>query len=132
MRRSSSSGPSCACTDLNPESLRAAEAGVYPIDRVAVYAQLSAGERRPFARRLLRHMEAWSSIAGCVARTFSDHCLATDAVFAEVHLISCRNVLIYFDRELQDRAIGLFTRAGASGILRARLARTARRIQVSR
>jgi chemotaxis protein methyltransferase CheR len=33
--------------------------------------------------------------------------LATDAVFAEVQLVSCRNVLIYFDRELQDRAIGL-------------------------
>jgi chemotaxis protein methyltransferase CheR len=32
----------------------------------------------------------------------------TDAVFAEMHLISCRNVMIYFDRELQDRAIGLF------------------------
>ena len=32
----------------------------------------------------------------------------TDAVFAEMHLISCRNVLIYFDRALQDRAFGLF------------------------
>jgi len=32
----------------------------------------------------------------------------TDAVFGEMHLISCRNVLIYFDRPLQDRAIGLF------------------------
>ena len=39
---------------------------------------------------------------------FSDHSLVTDAVFAEMHLISCRNVLIYFDRELQDRALGLF------------------------
>ncbi len=39
---------------------------------------------------------------------FSDHSLATDSVFAEVHLVSCRNVLIYFNRELQDRAIGLF------------------------
>ena len=39
---------------------------------------------------------------------FSDHSLVTDAVFAEMHLISCRNVLIYFDRPLQDRAIGLF------------------------
>jgi chemotaxis protein methyltransferase CheR len=29
-------------------------------------------------------------------------------VFAEVQLVSCRNVLIYFDRALQDRAIGLF------------------------
>ena len=41
---------------------------------------------------------------------FSDHSLATDSVFAEVQLVSCRNVLIYFNRELQDRAIGLFQR----------------------
>ena len=39
---------------------------------------------------------------------FSDHSLATDSVFAEVQLVSCRNVLIYFDRALQDRALGLF------------------------
>ena len=39
---------------------------------------------------------------------FSDHSLATDSVFAEVQLVSCRNVLIYFNRELQDRALGLF------------------------
>jgi chemotaxis protein methyltransferase CheR len=29
-------------------------------------------------------------------------------VFAEVQLVSCRNVLIYFNRPLQDRAVGLF------------------------
>jgi len=39
---------------------------------------------------------------------FSDHSLATDSVFAEMQLVSCRNVLIYFDRPLQDRALGLF------------------------
>jgi chemotaxis protein methyltransferase CheR len=38
---------------------------------------------------------------------FSDHSLATDSVFAEVHLVSCRNVLIYFDGDLQARAVGL-------------------------
>jgi chemotaxis protein methyltransferase CheR len=32
----------------------------------------------------------------------------TDAVFGEMQLISCRNVMIYFDRALQDRAVGLF------------------------
>ena len=42
---------------------------------------------------------------------FSDHSLATDSVFAEVQLVSCRNVLIYFTRELQDRALGLFHEA---------------------
>jgi chemotaxis protein methyltransferase CheR len=39
---------------------------------------------------------------------FSDHSLTTDTVFAEVHLVSCRNVLIYFNRSLQDRVVGLF------------------------
>ena len=39
---------------------------------------------------------------------FSDHSLVTDSVFAEMQFVSCRNVLIYFDRELQDRAVGLF------------------------
>jgi chemotaxis protein methyltransferase CheR len=38
---------------------------------------------------------------------FSDHSLASDSVFAEVHLVSCRNVLIYFNRELQARALAL-------------------------
>ena len=42
---------------------------------------------------------------------FADHSLATDEVFAEMHLVSCRNVLIYFNRALQDRAIGLFARS---------------------
>jgi chemotaxis protein methyltransferase CheR len=39
---------------------------------------------------------------------FSDHSLATDTVFGEMQLVSCRNVLIYFERALQDRAVGLF------------------------
>jgi hypothetical protein len=40
--------------------------------------------------------------------TFSDHSLATDNVFSEVHLVICRNVLIYFDHALQTRALKLF------------------------
>ena len=39
---------------------------------------------------------------------FADHSLATDSAFSEVQLISCRNVLIYFDRELQARVHSLF------------------------
>ena len=38
---------------------------------------------------------------------FSDHSLATDNAFAEIELASCRNVLIYFERVLQDRAVGV-------------------------
>lgn len=98
-------------TDINPEALRGAEMGVYPLDRTATYSAnyLAAGGRRSlsdyyttaydgaaFDRRLRRAM------------VFSDHSLATDSVFSEVHLVSCRNVLIYFNRALQDRAVGLF------------------------
>jgi chemotaxis protein methyltransferase CheR len=38
---------------------------------------------------------------------FADHSLATDSVFAEVQVVCCRNVIIYFDRQLQERALGL-------------------------
>ena len=55
--------------------------------------------RRPMARR--------RSTNHCASATvFSDHSLVSDAVFAEVHLVSCRNVLIYFDNDLQERAVG--------------------------
>src|SRR6187455_1503892 len=56
----------------------------------------SAAGRAAFDKSLKKHI------------VFSDHSLATDAVFAETQLVSCRNVLIYFNRQLQDRALGLF------------------------
>jgi chemotaxis protein methyltransferase CheR len=40
---------------------------------------------------------------------FSNHNLVSDNVFGEMHLVFCRNVLIYFNQELQERALGLFT-----------------------
>ncbi|OQW93035.1 MAG: chemotaxis protein CheR, partial [Beggiatoa sp. IS2] len=46
---------------------------------------------------------------------FSDHNLATDGVFGEMNLIVCRNVLIYFNRELQNRVLGLFLESLCQG-----------------
>ncbi len=98
-------------TDINGRALQRAEAGVYEIDRLAGFTDnyqragartslsdyyTAAYGRAVFDKSLRRH---------CV---FSDHSLATDSVFAEVHLVSCRNVLIYFDRALQNRALSLF------------------------
>jgi len=40
---------------------------------------------------------------------FADHNLVTDSVFAEVNLVFCRNVLIYFDKVLQNKVLGLFS-----------------------
>ena len=101
-------------TDINPRALAQAEAGIYAIDRIAGFTDnhrrsgaptslsdyYTAGYGRAvFDKSLRAHI------------VFSDHSLATDSVFAEMQLVSCRNVLIYFTRELQDRALGLFHEA---------------------
>jgi chemotaxis protein methyltransferase CheR len=98
-------------TDINPQALATAQAGIYSPDRVALYSTnyLEAGGKASLA-------EYYTAAYGGVVFdkrlksqiVFSDHSLATDSVFSEVQLVSCRNVLIYFDRELQGRAIGLF------------------------
>lgn len=98
-------------TDIHASALAAAEAGVYPLDRIALF---SDNHRRSGARCSLSDYYTAGYHAAVFDRTlrrrvvFSDHSLVSDAVFAEVQLVSCRNVLIYFDRPLQDRAIGLF------------------------
>jgi chemotaxis protein methyltransferase CheR len=98
-------------TDINSGTLQKAAAGVYDLERIAGF---TANHHRSGARSSLS--DYYSAAYGRAVFTkalkdrivFSDHSLATDSVFAEVQLISCRNVLIYFNRELQDRAIGLF------------------------
>lgn len=97
-------------TDINPESLRAAEEGVYAVERFARFSEsyLAAGGSASLSRYYLaRYSSAIIDRALKQAILFSDHSLATDTAFAEVELVSCRNVLIYFERELQDRAIGV-------------------------
>lgn len=98
-------------TDINPEALRKARAGIYELDRIAGFSEAyrAAGGRASLADY---YTAAYGSAVFDKALrrniVFSDHSLATDTVFAEVQLITCRNVLIYFDRALQNRAIGLF------------------------
>ncbi|RYD42241.1 MAG: protein-glutamate O-methyltransferase CheR, partial [Verrucomicrobiaceae bacterium] len=98
-------------TDINTASLKKAESGIYDLDRIALFTEnhlksggktslsdyYSTGYGRAIFDKSLRERTV-----------FSDHSLVSDAVFAETHLVSCRNVLIYFNRELQDRAVGLF------------------------
>ncbi|WP_395396132.1 CheR family methyltransferase [Novosphingobium sp. BL-8A] len=98
-------------TDINPEALRAAEAGFYPLDQIKKYTenhQNSGGRTSLSDYYMADYGRAVFDRSLRSQVVFSDHSLVTDAVFAEMHLISCRNVLIYFDRPLQDRAIGLF------------------------
>lgn len=98
-------------TDINPRILQKAAAGVYEVDRIAGF---TINHRESGATSSLSDYYT-AAYGGAVFDkslkdyiVFSDHSLATDSVFAEMQLVSCRNVLIYFNRELQDRALDLF------------------------
>jgi chemotaxis protein methyltransferase CheR len=101
-------------TDINPEALKKAEAGVYALERIANFSE---NYRLANGKGSLSEYYTAAYGAAVFDRTlrtrivFSDHSLSTDHVFAEVQVVSCRNVLIYFDRELQNRALGLFKEA---------------------
>jgi len=98
-------------TDINQEALDQAAAGIYDAERMR---QFSENYRQAGGRTSLSDYYH-SNYNRCILDkslrrnvVFSDHSLVTDQVFGEMHLVSCRNVMIYFDRELQDRAVGLF------------------------
>ncbi len=98
-------------TDINPMNLEHASKSIYSSDVIpdaqknyklaggkgtlSEYFE-SAYDSVKFSPELLKNV------------VFSDHSLSTDSVFSEMHLISCRNVLIYFERKLQDRVFNLF------------------------
>lgn len=98
-------------TDINPVSLEKAKKGIFPIESVP---QFTRNHQKAGGKASLSDYYTTAYDGAILDRSlvrsvaFADHSLATDSVFAEVQLVSCRNVLIYFDRELQDRAIGLF------------------------
>lgn len=98
-------------TDINETALKKAEQGVYDIERLVGFTE---NHRNSGALSSLSDHYTAAYGGAIFDKTlrkhvvFSDHSLATDSVFAEMQFVSCRNVLIYFDHELQDRAIGLF------------------------
>lgn len=101
-------------TDINLHALQRAQEGVYPVDRIPGFTR---NHHESGATRSLSDYYT-AAYGGAVFDkslkeniVFSDHSLATDSVFAEVQLLSCRNVLIYFNTELQNRAVGLFHEA---------------------
>ena len=98
-------------TDINPQSLDAARRGVFPLDRMRLYTEnyQKAGGKRAFSDYYTAAYGGALFERDLVENvTFADHSLATDSVFSETHFISCRNVMIYFNRRLQNRVLGLF------------------------
>jgi chemotaxis protein methyltransferase CheR len=98
-------------TDINPQSLEAARRGVFDLDKMQLYTanyQKAGGTRAFSDYYTAAYGGALFDRALIENVTFADHSLSTDSVFAETHFVSCRNVMIYFNRRLQDRVLGLF------------------------
>ena len=98
-------------TDINPRSLDKAKQGIFSMENVRAYTanyQQAGGQCSFSDYYTAAYGYAIFDKSLCENVTFADHSLATDSVFSETQLISCRNVLIYFNKKLQDRAFGLF------------------------
>ena len=98
-------------TDINEVVLQTAKNGIYTVEKMQEYTQnyLRGGGTRSFSDYYTAKYDA-AIFSSSLTRNvvFSQHNLVTDRSFAEFNVILCRNVMIYFDRKLQDRVHSLF------------------------
>ncbi len=98
-------------TDINDVVLRRARAGIFPLNRMQEYTEnyIKAGGKKSFSEYYTAKYDgAIFSPALTRHAVFAQHNLVTDRSFSEFHVIFCRNVLIYFDRRLQEQVHALF------------------------
>jgi chemotaxis protein methyltransferase CheR len=105
-------------TDVSARALELAKQGIYPADRIPTYAanHAASGGRGELSRYFTA---AYDQIAlgESVRRNilFFQHNLVTDHVFAQMHVIFCRNVLIYFGAALRERVLDKFAQTLCPG-----------------
>ncbi|MDY6934711.1 MAG: protein-glutamate O-methyltransferase CheR [Spirochaetota bacterium] len=98
-------------TDFNDTALGRAKEGIYSIDQIKQYTtnyQRSGGK---ISLSDYYHSEYDTVIMNRRLKkriTFANHNLVTDSAFGEMHFIICRNVMIYFNKDLQNRVFKLF------------------------
>ncbi|MBS7563385.1 protein-glutamate O-methyltransferase CheR [Mucilaginibacter sp. Bleaf8] len=101
-------------TDVNTEVLREAKRGIYSLRKIKSYAEnyQYSGLPGTITDHFTMLYDAATIHAELRQNTlFSVHNLISDSVFNEFQLISCRNVFIYFDSELQEKILDLFYRS---------------------
>lgn len=98
-------------TDINPGVLEKLRKGIFPLRFMRQYSEnyIRSGGKHDFSRYYTAKYD-WAkfdeSLAGKMV--VATHNLVSDRSFNEFQLIFCRNVLIYFDRALQNKALELF------------------------
>lgn len=98
-------------TDINDEVLQNARDGIFPLKEMQRYTRnyQMAGGMGAFSdyySARYDHAIMMKSLRDRIV--FASHNLAVDSDFGEMHLILCRNVLIYFKPALKERVLGLF------------------------
>src|SRR3954454_3624393 len=98
-------------TDINDAVLQHARDGIFPLNRMQEYTEnyIKAGGKRSFSEYYTAKYDG-ALFSPSLTRNvvFAQHNLVTDRSFSEFNVIFCRNVLIYFDRDLQNRVQALF------------------------
>lgn len=98
-------------TDINEEVLARAEEGVFPLDKMRDYTEnyIKSGGRRAFSEYYVAGSDGARFRKDLMDNVvFAQHNLVSDRSFNEFNLILCRNVMIYFDKSLQDHVLDLF------------------------
>ncbi|HEX6974617.1 MAG TPA: protein-glutamate O-methyltransferase CheR [Vicinamibacterales bacterium] len=98
-------------TDINEATLRQAREGIFPADQMQKFTQnyILAGGQRSFSEYYTARYE-FALMRPSLQQNivFSQHNLVSDGAFNEFNVILCRNVMIYFNRALQERTHTLF------------------------
>ena len=98
-------------TDINPTVLQKVRAGIFPLGAMKQYSEnyILSGGKKDFSSYYTAQYNAakFDDFLGKKI-VIATHNLVSDGSFNEFQLILCRNVMIYFDKPLQDRALHLF------------------------
>jgi len=98
-------------TDINPAVLERARAGIYPLSQMKQYSEnyILSGGRLDFSSYYTAQYNSAKFDDSLGKRVvLATHNLVSDGAFNEFQLILCRNVMIYFDKILQDKVMNLF------------------------
>jgi chemotaxis methyl-accepting protein methylase len=105
-------------TDINEQAINAAKRGAFPLKKMQQYTKnyLKAGGKKAFSEYYTTdHQFAYFHSILSNNLIFDQHNLVSDSSFNEFHVILCRNVMIYFDKGLQQHVHGLIYNSLADG-----------------